>query len=178
MVVADIDNFETARMYLEAQPPVGGDVQGHHVALDMPSLLKSMTVPNGCNGTNVRSLAKLREPCFELGTNPKPLTALVNERPDLPITVLQLHAASPKNVPREGPCTRRLRQKNSSAFSASIWRRSLCQMAKYQSLGEDLRPAHMRDADRQTSRSMRTSAAAKRMNLFSMADNADDAPMR
>ena len=127
VVVTDIDDFKTARMYLEAQPPVGGHVQDHHVALDMPSLLKSMTVPNGCNGTNVRSLAKLREPRFELGTNPKPLTALVNERPDLPIAVPQLHAASPRNVPREGPCTRKLRQKNSSAFSASIWRRSLCQ---------------------------------------------------
>ena len=50
--------------------------------------------------------------------------------------------------------------------------------AKYPSLGEDLRPAHTHDADQPPSRSKRRSQAAKRMSLFSMADNADDAPMR
>lgn len=49
--------------------------------------------------------------------------------------------------------------------------------AKYPSLGEDLRPAHTHDADQPPSRSKRMSQAAKRMSLFSMADNADDAPM-
>lgn len=47
VVVTDIDDFKTARMYLEAQPPVGGHVQGHHVGLDVPILLQSMTVANG-----------------------------------------------------------------------------------------------------------------------------------
>ena len=120
VVVTDIDDFKTARMYLEAQPPVGGHVQGHHVALDMPSLLKSMTVPNGCNGTNVRSLAKLREPHLELGTYPKPLTAFTNERPDLSISIPQLHTVSRRNVPWDGCCSRILRRKNSPPFSASI----------------------------------------------------------
>ena len=47
VVVTDIDNFKTSRMNLEAQPPVGGYVQGHHVGLDVPILLQSMTVANG-----------------------------------------------------------------------------------------------------------------------------------
>ena len=59
MVITDLNDFEALRMNLAAQPPVGGDVQGHHIVLKISAFLKSVTISNSCDRSQIRGLAQL-----------------------------------------------------------------------------------------------------------------------